>query len=121
MGALFAVLAWFSQLLAPPPPVEAGERAFQRCLACHSVTPGEDGLTGPNLTGVVGRPAGSMPDYAYSPALLAAGQVGLVWTPETLDRFIQDPEAVVPGTTMPYLGAMPEQDRRVLVEWLGER
>ena len=55
------------------------------------------GGQGPSLTGVVGRPAGSAPGFAYTPALKASG---LTWTPANLDRFLVNPAALVPGTAM---------------------
>ncbi|MFZ5719548.1 MAG: c-type cytochrome [Pseudomonadota bacterium] len=73
---------------------------FQRCYACHSVDPGETGLQGPNLAGVVGQRAGMRPGFDYSPAMRRAGARGLVWTEAALDRFLADPEAVVPKTEM---------------------
>lgn len=116
-GALLALL-WLAQPTPAAAPADPGARAFQRCLACHSLRPGEDGLSGPNLAGVVGRRAGADPAFDYSPALRAAAQAGLAWDAATLDRFIQDPESVVPGTAMPYLGAPPPDERRALIGYL---
>ncbi|HEY5607636.1 MAG TPA: c-type cytochrome [Alphaproteobacteria bacterium] len=77
-----------------------GERVFQRCYSCHSVVDDGSKLQGPNLKGVVGRRAGALPGFDYSDAMIAAGKNGVVWTRETFDRYIAEPEAVVPGTTM---------------------
>lgn len=66
----------------------------ERCSACHD--PDYNGA-GPAHRGVVGRQAGTVPGFAYSPALKAAG---FVWTPERLDRWLADPEAVRPGQRM---------------------
>jgi len=77
-----------------------GERVFQRCDSCHSVVDDGSKLQGPNLNGIVGRRAGTLPGFDYSDAMIAAGKNGVVWTRETLDRYLADPEAVVPGTTM---------------------
>jgi len=68
-----------------------GVRIFQRCYACHSLS-GGDRLSGPTLRGVFGRHAGTLNDFEYSPAMREAGRRGLVWTAETLDRFLEDPE-----------------------------
>lgn len=119
-GALLALL-WLVQPAPATAPADPGARAFQRCLACHSARPGEDGLPGPNLAGVVGRRAGADPRFAYSPAMTAAARAGLVWDAETLDRFIQDPEALVPGTAMPFLGRPPAGERAALIDWLAGR
>lgn len=77
-----------------------GAQLFQRCIACHSVDPGERGLQGPNLAGVVGRRAAALTGFAYSPAMRQAAGRGLVWTEATLDRFLADAEQVVPRTEM---------------------
>jgi cytochrome c len=78
-----------------------GERVFQRCYACHSVDPNETArLQGPSLFGVMSRRAAALPGFEYSEAMKARGAAGLLWTPDTLDRFIADPDAFVPGTAM---------------------
>ncbi len=89
----------------------AAARAFQKCLSCHSVVAGEARLPGPNLAGVLGRRAGSLPDFDYSPAMRAAG---VVWDEATLNRFLDAPDEVVPGTAM----AVPPRtsaEERVLI------
>jgi cytochrome c len=97
-----------------------GERVFQRCYACHSVEAGENKLPGPNLRGVLGRRAGSLPGFRYSPAMIEAGtRGGLVWTRETLDRFLADPERMVPGTEMGLpAGLANPDDRRDVVDFI---
>jgi cytochrome c len=95
-GAL--LLTWMSVPAAADP--ARGERVFQRCYSCHSVEDDGSKLQGPNLKGVVGRRAGTMAGFDYSDAMIAAGRNGVAWTRETLDRYLADPETVVPGTTM---------------------
>jgi len=106
-------------ILAAPAPSQAatdpGARAFQRCSACHSLQ--ADDETGPRLDDVFGRRAGAVGGFVYSDAMKAAGRRGLVWDAPTLERFLADPEAVVPGTTMPYQGGSAAE-RRVLIDWL---
>jgi len=72
-----------------------GEAVYEsRCNQCHVLHgPGQ----GPSLVGVVGRKAASLPGYNYSDALKASG---LVWTPANIDRFVQSPTKLVPGTAM---------------------
>ena len=95
------------------------ERVFQRCYACHSVVAGEDKLPGPNLRGVLGRRAGALPGFEFSPAMIEAGAArGLVWTRATLDAFLADPERVVPGTTMGMPGLPDADDRRDVIDHL---
>src|SRR5689334_18037601 len=65
-----------------------GKDLYQSCTSCHSI---DENDIGPKHRGVVGRVAGSVPDYAYSPALKASG---IVWSPETLDRWLTNPSAM---------------------------
>ena len=97
-----------------------GERLFQRCYACHSVNPAETTLPGPNFAGVVGRRAASLDGFEYSPALREAGRRGLVWDEATLDAYLADPEAYLPGTLMALLGLKSAADRRDLIAYLRE-
>ena len=74
-----------------------GQQAYEaRCGGCHSV---QADRIGPRHAGVVGRRAGSVPGFAYSEALRSSG---LVWSPDLLDRWLADPEALVPGQRMGY-------------------
>jgi len=96
-----------------------GERVFQRCYACHSVVAGEDKLPGPNLRCVLGRRAGTLPGFEFSPAMVEAGAAGgLVWTRATLDRFLADPQAALPGTAMGMPGLPGAEDRRDVIDYL---
>src|SRR5262245_30972277 len=73
----------------------AAEAQFKKsCGTCHSVDPAAAPRQGPNLFGVIGRPAGTLEGFAYSPAF-AAGKGGLVWDATTLDRWITDPQAMI--------------------------
>jgi len=73
---------------------ERGRLVYQGCMGCHSLD--EDDV-GPRHRGLLGRRAGSVPTYAYSPALKASA---LVWDASTLDRWLANPQALVPGTRM---------------------
>jgi len=92
-----------------------GEIIFQRCYACHSVRPSETSLPGPNLRGVIGRRAGTQPGFRYSPAMIEAGRRGLVWSRPTLDAYLTDPPAFVPGTEMVIPGLRDPRDRKSVV------
>ena len=118
VGALLAAAA--SAVIAPALHADAqrGERVFQRCYACHSVQKGEDKLPGPNLNGVLGRRAGTVSGFEFSPAMIAAGRAGLVWTPDALDRFLTDPTAVVPGTAMTAPPLSDAEQRRDVIDYL---
>ena len=90
-----------------------GRTLYQVCMGCHSVD--EDDV-GPRHRGVVGRVAGSVPGYAYSPALKSSH---IVWDRDTLDRWLTNPQALVPGAKMFF--AMPNaQDRADVIAYLGE-
>ncbi len=82
------------------PDVEHGKATFETmCGICHSVQKTGGPNQGPNLLGVVGRKAGSEPEFPlYSPALKASG---ITWNKKTLDKFLVNPMAKVPGTLMP--------------------
>lgn len=96
-----------------------GERVFQRCYSCHSVDPTETAqLQGPSLFGIMGRPAAVLSGFEYSDAMKAKGAAGLVWTAETLDRFIADPGQFVPGTLMALPPLPDAQVRADLVAYL---
>jgi cytochrome c len=96
-----------------------GERVFQRCYACHSVLAGEDNLPGPNLRCVLGRRAGALPGFQFSPAMVAAGAAaGLVWTRATLDAFLGDPRSLIPETAMSVPGLAGAEDRRDVIDYL---
>lgn len=102
----------------PAGDVRRGERVFQKCYACHSVRPGENGLSGPNLRGIVGRRIAAERGFAYSPALRSLARRHRSWTPRLLDRFLADPEAVARGTTMTFHGIGSPHERADLIAWL---
>ena len=82
---------------AQDPEIRDGRRIFHQCRSCHNFTPNRQ-LFGPSLKGVVGRRAGSVPDFPYSDAMKAKGAGGLVWTEETLSAFLANPKASVHRT-----------------------
>src|SRR5215831_8954048 len=71
-----------------------GASVYQVCMGCHSI---DDDDVGPRHRGVVGRTAGTVPGFAYSPALKGSH---IVWDRATLDRWLTNPQALVPGTRM---------------------
>ena len=91
-----------------------GEARFQDCAACHRLEAGANNV-GPSLHGIFSRKAGEIADFRYSPAIKRSG---IAWTPETLDKFITDPQALVPGNRMPYAGMANASDRADLIAYL---
>ena len=96
---------------------DAGQIAFNNaCRTCHTVREGDNRL-GPNLSRVIGRKAGSLPNYNYSESMKKAD---LVWDKQNLDRFIANPDAVVSGNNMkPYGGIASADERAKIVAFLG--
>jgi cytochrome c len=90
-----------------------GKTLYQACQACHSI---DDNDLGPKHRGVVGRRAGSVADYNYS---LALRNSGLTWDPTTLDRWLSNPSALVPGTKM-YFKIDDAQTRADIIAYLAE-
>lgn len=97
-----------------------GELQFARkCSVCHSLTPGKSNRAGPSLYKVMGRKAGSLPDYPYSKGLLESD---LVWDEKTIsDLFVEGPHAVVPGSKMPLQKIPDESKRSALIDYLKDR
>jgi cytochrome c len=98
---------------APPAGADtaAGERLFRsQCSGCHSVEPGQN-RAGPSLHNLFARRSGTLADFDYSDALRDAG---IDWSPETLDAFLADPRAMVPGSKMVLWGLPPEQRREII-------
>jgi len=93
---------------------DRGEQIYQACTDCHSLDKND---VGPRHRGVFGRKAGSLPDYDYSDALKSAN---IVWNEETLDKWLTDPQAFVPGVRMFFHLDNP-QDRADVIAYLKER
>ena len=98
-----------------PADAERGRKIFATCAACHRDAAEEVPNPGPNLQGVFGRPAASVPGFRYSRALRNARRT---WTEENLFEFLGDPQAALPGNTMPFPGLPDEAQRRDLIAYL---
>jgi cytochrome c len=110
--ALAAALASPPALAADAGDPKRGEAVYSRCLACHALARDR---VGPRHCGLFGRRAGSVPGFEYSRAMRDSG---LVWSEDTLDRFLADPPRAVPGTTMGYAGVKDAGERRDLIAYL---
>jgi cytochrome c2 len=83
-----------------PGDAQRGAQVFAQCKICHSLDAGKN-MVGPSLHGLIGRKAGSVPGYAYSPAMKNAN---VTWTDDTLSKYLADPKAFVPGDKMVFAG-----------------
>lgn len=91
-----------------------GKTAFITCQTCHSIVAGENKI-GPSLHAVVGREAGTIPNYTYTPANKNSG---ITWTPEKLFQYLENPQRVVPGTKMTFAGFADPQKRADVIAYL---
>ena len=117
-GGILAGLAVAAPALAQEGDAASGEALFRQCRACHQVGDGARNGVGPQLNDLIGRTAGSVENYLYSPAMADAGAAGLVWDRTALDAYLADPRAHVPGTKMSYRGMPDAQDRADTIAYL---
>ena len=94
-----------------------GAKVFKQCLACHSIAEGGKNKIGPALWGVLGRQAGSLPDYKYSKAMAAHGKK---WSFEEMNGFLLKPKNWIKGTKMSYAGLKKEKDRAAVILYMNE-
>ena len=93
---------------------DAGKKVFSKCAVCHTAVAGKNGL-GPSLFGVVGRPSASVAGYNYSDAMKAANKT---WDEATLNAYLTDPKAAVPGNKMAFAGLPNPDDRANVIAYL---
>lgn len=94
--------------------IARGKMLFDVCAGCHGIETRVDDQA-PSLGRVIGRRAGTLPDFQYSSAMLTAN---FVWDESRLDRFLADPQAVVPGTRMPIAGIQDKNDRADIIAYV---
>jgi cytochrome c len=92
-----------------------GEKVFLKCRACHQVGDGAKNGVGPVLNGIVGRKAGTYPDYTYSDANKNSG---ITWDEATLKEYLKNPRAKVPGTKMIFPGLPKDEDVDNVIAYL---
>jgi cytochrome c2 len=97
-----------SAAIAPP-------AQFALCAACHPSSADGASAMGPNLRGIMGRRAGSLPGFAYSSAMSSAG---IVWSRATLDSFLENVQGSVPGTLMAVSSVPSPDDRAGIIAYL---
>jgi len=106
-GAIIAVASSVAQN-AP-----AASAAFSQCAVCHSID-GSNG-TGPTLLRLIGRKSGAVPGFRYSRAMKSAE---IIWDEATLDRYLTNPQELVPGNIMPFSGVAQAQERADIIAYL---
>jgi cytochrome c len=93
----------------------AGAKVFVKCRVCHQIGDGAKNSIGPVLNGVVGRKAGSIPGYNYTPA---NKESGITWNEATLEEYLKNPRAKVPGTKMTFPGLQDPNDINNVIAFL---
>src|SRR5688500_18937803 len=109
-GMRIAALSLLLLLLYSAEPADAasaaaGQAVFSRCKICHTIEPGGRNVVGPNLHGIFGRKAGTLPNFAFSPAMKESG---IVWDDDTLTKYLRDPKQFIPGDRMAFPGIKNE-------------
>ena len=94
-----------------------GAKVFKKCTACHSIAKGGANKIGPALWGVLGRAAGSIPDYKYSKAMTAHGKN---WSFEEMNGFLIKPKDWIKGTKMSFVGLKNAKERAAVILYLNE-
>lgn len=126
---LAAVLSFPAHALAQD--ADAGEKAYSKCKTCHMIGDNAKNTVGPVQNGIVGRAAGTVENYAYSPLNKAAGAAGLVWTEQNIIDYLPDPNAFLKkfltdkgkadqatGSTKMTFKLASEQERKDIVAYL---
>lgn len=99
--------------------VAAGEKVFAKCKACH-VADKDTNKVGPSLFKLSGRTAGTHQGFKYSPAMVEAGQSGLVWDDAKLAEYLKDPKAMVKGTKMAFAGLKEDADIANVIAYIDQ-
>ena len=108
------MLALVSTSLAAAADPEKGKAVFEQCAACHSLD-GTGDYDGPSLKGIIGRKAGSLEDYRYSAAMKRSD---VTWDAATLDKYVADPQAFIPGNRMAFAGIGDQAQRDDLIAYI---
>lgn len=115
--ALLLLAAGSAHAFADDGDAAAGEKVFRKCQACHNAEEAKNKV-GPTLHGVIGRTAGTVDGFKYSPAMKEAGEKGWVWTEENIDKYLADPKDTIPKNRMIFVGLKKDQDRADVIAYL---
>ena len=107
------LIAGFTPAYAGDP--AAGENVFKRCLACHMVGADAKPRVGPVLNGLIGRKAGTYEGFKYTEANKNSG---IVWDEPTLAKYLKNPRATIPGTSMTFIGIRKDEEIEDLIAYL---
>jgi cytochrome c2 len=94
---------------------DQGRKRFTACAVCHTVKEGDPARIGPNLFGIVGKPAGAAEGFAYSKAM---SEAGIVWTEDNLNAFLENPQGFMRGNRMGFAGEKNPEYRAAIVAYL---
>jgi cytochrome c2 len=117
-GADGRILVWTDEndlVFIEPAASDAAENLLTQCIVCHTLSERETVSVAPSLRGIVGRPVASVSGFAYSEAMT---EFGGRWSEERLDRFLANPGAAIPGTTMAFEGIDDAGERRQIIDLL---
>ncbi len=99
--------------------IAAGEKVFAKCKACHMVGENAKNRVGPILNGIVGRAAGTVEGFKYSPVMTKAGAEGLVWDDANLSGYLRDPRGFLKGNKMAFAGLKKDEEVVNVIAYLG--
>jgi len=120
LSALIAGLPVAALAQQPAGDPAKGEQIFKTCHICHDIGPTAKIKVGPPLNGIVGRPWASWPGYSYSQGLQDGKAKGNVWTAAELEKWLENPRAVVPGTKMIFPGLKSAAQRADVISYLSQ-
>jgi cytochrome c len=92
-----------------------GQLLYLQCKACHDLEAGLPHKVGPNLNGIFGRMAGTVPGFKFTDAMAKSG---IVWTPAAMDTWLRQPGAMIPGNGMAFPGIAGDNDRAAVIAYM---
>lgn len=96
---------------------DKGKKVFAKCMACHTIEEAKNRV-GPHLVNILDRKTASVEDYKYSPAMIKAGEDGMVWDEATLTSYLTAPKGFMPGNKMAFAGLKKPEDIDNLIAYI---